>query len=142
MLYFFFYVKEIETWKTTHAALKGSDRRMFMAGVAMRLGYGALSFLEKYTVLLMPPDYVEDMSSHQTICVYVTEQSVDQAIDAAQKAACEEDGQNTPEDYHCLFCTERHVAMQQPKKPSRTLHLMHKWRGPQSYIQSRLWWCP
>ncbi len=42
-----FTTKDLEIWETTATKLSGKDKRMFMAQVVERLGYGGQSFVEK-----------------------------------------------------------------------------------------------
>ena len=65
--------------------------------------------MKPYTVLLLRPDYVADTYGHDTFCAHVEGLTVADALAAARAAVCEADGQETPEDYHCLFCTAGHV---------------------------------
>jgi hypothetical protein len=68
----------------------------------------------KYTVLLLRPDYVADTFGQDTFCAHVEGDTAEAALAAARAEACEADGQDDPEDYYCLFCTDGHVADHTP----------------------------
>jgi hypothetical protein len=61
--------------------------------------------MKPYTVLLLRPDaFVQD-----TFCAHVEGDTAEAALAAARAEACEADGQDAPDDYFCLFCTDGHV---------------------------------
>lgn len=62
-----------------------------------------------YTVLLLRPDYLADPFGQDTFCSFVYGKTAEEAIAAARAEVCESDETDTPEDYHCLFCTYGHV---------------------------------
>jgi hypothetical protein len=63
-----------------------------------------------YTILLLRPDYVAATFGHDTFCAHVKGKTREAALAEARAAACAADGQDTPDDYYCLFCTDGHVV--------------------------------
>ena len=65
---------------------------------------------EKWTVLLLRPDYASDVFGHDTFCAHVTADSPGEALRAARETACKADDTDRPEDYYCLLCVKGWVV--------------------------------
>ena len=63
----------------------------------------------KWTVLLLRPDYVASEFGHDTLLVHVMATTPTEALSMAQAEACLIDRTETPEDYYCLLCTHGHL---------------------------------
>lgn len=63
-----------------------------------------------YTILLLRPDDVATNYGQDTFCAHVEGDTVEAALVEAQQAASSADGNDCPEDYYCLFCTDGHVV--------------------------------